>query len=158
MRWIICGEAADLVHQGCPIPISDFDKAILASGSICNFKVGKLQPQYLPTLHSNHFGPLKVGRIVPGEVWRSEHTFDNKFLQNFLHHSPSLPQPSTGQSESIGCQSPAPVVESRTQARLSQGESEHWPQQQCSPSSYLQSSASRFEQGLPGYYLTVYNC
>ena len=43
------------------------------------------------------------------------------------------------------------MVESRTQERLSQGESEHWPQQQCSPMySFLQSSASRFEQGLPG--------
>ena len=84
MRWIICGEAADLVHQGCPIPISDFDKAILASGSICNFKVGKLQPQYLPTLHLNNFGSFEVGRIVTREVWRSEHTFGNESLQNFI--------------------------------------------------------------------------
>ena len=60
-----------------------------------------------------------------------------------------MPQPSAGQSvECFGCQSPAPVVESRTQARLSQDE--HWPQQQWSPSSFLQSSASRFVQGLPG--------
>ena len=72
-----------------------------------------------------------------------------EFVPN-LHHSPLLPQPSAGQSESIGCQSPAPVAGSRTQARLSQDE--HWPQQQCWPaiSSYLQSSASRFEQRLPG--------
>ena len=65
--------------------------------------------------------------------------------------SPSLPHPSVGQSESIGRQNKAPVVELRTQARLRQGESEHWPQQQWSPiCSYLQSSASRFVQGLPG--------
>ena len=74
------------------------------------------------------------------------------FFQIYLHHSPSLPQPSAGQSiKSIGCQSPAPVVESRTQARLNQPP--HWPQQQWSVSwkySYLHSSASRFEQWLPG--------
>ena len=70
--------------------------------------------------------------------------------QIYLHHSPSLPQPSAGQSESISCQNPAPVVESRTQARLCQ----HWPQQHCASRCrymlYLQSSASRFVQGLPG--------
>ena len=71
-------------------------------------------------------------------------------LKGDCDHSPSVPQPSPGQCDS--CQNPDPVVESRTQARLSQSESEHWPQQQLAPviSSYLQSSASRFEQGLPG--------
>ena len=74
-----------------------------------------------------------------------------EFVPN-LHHSPLLPQPSAGQSESIGCQSPDPVVESRTQARLSQCGSGHRPQQQWSlwKYSYLQSSASRFEQRLSG--------
>ena len=62
-----------------------------------------------------------------------------------------MPQPSAGQWEYVRCHSLSPVVASRTQARLSQGESEHWPQQQYSPiQSYLQSSASRFVQGLPG--------
>ena len=80
------------------------------------------------------------------------HTMDKrKSIFNHHHNSPSLPQPSAGQSKSTGCQNWAPVVELRTQARFSQCESEHWPQQQCSPMClYLQSSPSRFVQGLPG--------
>merc|ERR1719234_415955 len=58
---------------------------------------------------------------------------------------------SAGQRESIGCHNCSPVVESMTQLRLSQCESEHRPQQQWSPMClYLQSFASRFVHGLPG--------
>ena len=70
-----------------------------------------------------------------------------------LLHSPLLPQPSAGQIDVV-CQSPDPVVELETQARLSHDESVHWPQQQRSPGReellYLQSLTSRFVQGLPG--------
>ena len=64
------------------------------------------------------------------------------------NHSPSLPQPSAGQSGKIRCHSPAPVVGLGAQARLNQDE--HWPQQQLSPNSDLQSLASKSLQGLPG--------
>ena len=68
-----------------------------------------------------------------------------------LPRLPLLPQSSAGQKVSTGCQCWFPVDGSKTQARVSQCDSEHLPQQQCSPMcSYLQSSASRLLQGLPG--------
>ena len=72
--------------------------------------------------------------------------FIRSFFSGFI--APSLPQPSTGQPEEI-CQTPAPEVESKTQARLSQDE--HWPQQQRSPlvNWYLQSLVPTFVHGLP---------
>ena len=68
------------------------------------------------------------------------------------HHLPLAPHPSAGQSESTGCQNLAPVVESRTQARLSQPGPGQCPQQQSSAptASCLQLSASRFVHELPG--------
>ena len=64
------GLAAAVVHQGCPVPICNFD-IVLTRGvfSIINFKVGELQPQYLSSLHMNSFGPLKVVRVVVRVVW-----------------------------------------------------------------------------------------
>ena len=71
--------------------------------------------------------------------------------EHLQQHPPSLPQPSEGQSD-VFCQTPSPVVESGTQARLTQEEFEHWPQQQCTleVSSYLQSLVPTSVQGLPG--------
>ena len=57
-------------------------------------------------------------------------------LAMFLQCSPSLPQPSVGQS--VDCQTPAPVVESVTHENVKL--SGHWPQQQWS-SVYWQSWA-----------------
>ena len=138
--WIQRGDAAALVHQGCPVPICDFDKvasADIESTTRPNRKGGELQSQYRPTFDLYRLCLVMVVRIVVGVVWRGNDTYGKESLiisssrkccQIYLHHSPWVPQPSAGQS--ISCQNPAPVVESRTQARLSQGESEHWPQQQ----------------------------
>ena len=57
-------------------------------------------------------------------------------LAMFLQCSPSLPQPSVGQS--VDCHTPAPVVESVTHENVKL--SGHWPQQQWS-SVYWQSWA-----------------
>ena len=51
IRWVSGGEAAAVVHQGCPVPIGDLDIVVPTGGLIFNFKVGELQPQYLPGLH-----------------------------------------------------------------------------------------------------------
>ena len=82
---------------------------------------------------------LNVVRVVfiIEAVWRGDLTLKKNYAKSFkityisVGYSPSVPQPCTGQSfELAGSQSPAPVVESGTQERLSQGESEQLPQQQ----------------------------
>ena len=132
IRWISIRVAAAVVHQGCPVPIRDLDKVAWAGGDITsiNSKVGELQPQYLPTLHFYELRLVEVVRIVARVVWRGDITcgFQDE-LKIIFHHSPSLPQPSAGQSgECIGCQSPAPVIESRTQVivSVSQRPQQHW--------------------------------
>ena len=69
--WILSGEAAALVHQGCPVPICDFDKVACAgieSTTRPNRKGGELQPQYLPTLNLYRLCLVNVVRIVVGVV------------------------------------------------------------------------------------------
>ena len=68
-RWIRV--AAAVVHQGCPVPIGDLDIVAWAGGDITspNFKVGELQPQYLPTLHFYYLCFVVVVRIVARVVW-----------------------------------------------------------------------------------------
>ena len=135
--------AAALVHQGCPVPIDDFNKIawtgvdIITSG---NIKVGELQPQYLSACYFYGLRLVKVVRIVVRVVRRGNITCGkesiNKILsyQLSLYHSPSLPQPSAGQSgEYIGCQSPDPVVELGAQVTSTS----HWPQQQLPVSPWL---------------------
>ena len=136
-RWIQV--AAAVVHQDCPVPICDFDKvasADIKSTTRPNRKGGELQSQYRPTFDLYRLCLVMVVRIVVGVVWRGNDTYGKESLiisssrkccLIYLHHSPWVPQPSAGQSESISCQNPAPVVDSRTQARLCQ----HWPQQHC---------------------------
>ena len=65
------GEAAAVVHQGCPVPIRDLDKVTWAGGDITspNSKVGELQPQYLPTLHFYGLRLVEVVRIGARVVW-----------------------------------------------------------------------------------------
>ena len=79
MRWTYTtGVAAAPVHQGCPVPFYDFDIVAWAGGRITvtriNFKVGKLQPQHLPTLYLYPICPLEVVRIILGVVWRGDDT------------------------------------------------------------------------------------
>ena len=79
MRWTYTtGVAAAPVHQGCPVPFYDFDIVAWAGGRVTetsmNSKVGKLQPQHLPTLYSYRICPLKVVRIMTGVVWRGDDT------------------------------------------------------------------------------------
>ena len=68
------GRAAVLLHQGCPIPIHDFDKVktgrwITTQYTQMNSKVGELQPQNLPALHLYSVRLLKVVRVVVRVVW-----------------------------------------------------------------------------------------
>ena len=125
-----------------------------------NLKECELQPQHFLIRDLYRLCPLKVGRIIFGVVWRGDNTCGkavfqvelkkgNLFLHLSLNHSPLLPQ---AQNDDLCCQSEDPVVLSGTQARLRQTESEHWPQQHCSPAFIgwdLQSVASRFVQVLP---------
>ena len=93
---------------------------------------------------------------------------EQELPQKELSYSPSLPQfLSSAQSGEI---SQTGLVGPGTQRRLSQDESEHWPQQQCSPMySNLQSLLPKLVQGLPGeaclhseerfgYWLLLANC
>ena len=130
------GGAAALLHQGCPVAVHDCQVIVGTGGIGLDVERIKLQGDDQSLLNLYSVCPLKVEWIVVGVVWRCDNTCDKKkTVCHFpFHHSPSLPQPSVGQSiNSIGCQSLSPVVGSRTQTRLSQGESEHWPQQQSSP-------------------------
>ena len=72
----------------------------------------------------------------------------------FSHnHSPSIPQLSAGQFVIFGCQvMSSPEVESGRQTRFFQSSGSEQQQQRSVSAfdSYLQSSASRFVQGLPG--------
>ena len=77
MRWIKWGVATAVVHQGCPIPIDDFDIVAWAGGEITtspNIKVGELQPQYLTTFHLNAFCLVNQVRIVVRVVWWGDNT------------------------------------------------------------------------------------
>ena len=78
MSWsYTSGVATAPVHQGCPVPVYDFDIVAWAGGRvrwIINLKVGELQPQHLPTLYLYGISPLKVVRITFGVVWRDEDT------------------------------------------------------------------------------------
>ena len=78
MSWsYTSGVATAPVHQGCPVPVYDFDIVAWAGGRvrwIINLKVGELQPQHLPTLCLYRICPLKVVRITLGVVWRDEDT------------------------------------------------------------------------------------
>ena len=77
MRWTYAsGVAAAPLHQGCPVPVYNFDIVAWAGGRVIriNLKVGELQPQHLPTLYLYGVSSLKVARITFGVVWRDEDT------------------------------------------------------------------------------------
>ena len=125
-RWRPCRGTAAVVHQGCPVSISDFDKVPLTGGFPVNSEGGELQPQYLSAFYFYGLRLVKVVRMVVRVVRRGNITCGKESYQLSLYHSPSLPQPSSGQSvECIGCQSPNPVVELGAQAMSTS----HWPQQ-----------------------------
>ena len=65
------GRAAVLLHQGCPVPIHDFDKVKTGRWitNQMNSKVGELQPQNLPVLHLYSVRLLKVVRVKVRVVW-----------------------------------------------------------------------------------------
>ena len=72
-----CGVATAFVHQGCPIPICDFDMAAWAFVNISadsNSECGELQPQYLPALYLYSLRLVVVERVVAGVVWRRDNT------------------------------------------------------------------------------------
>ena len=72
MRWIKKGVAATVVHQGCPVPIRDLDIMARTGGDITaslNFKIGELQPQYLPRHHLYCLCHLMVDGVFVGIVW-----------------------------------------------------------------------------------------
>ena len=53
-RWVFLREPAALVHQGCPVPINNFDKVEILTLRLeftYNFEEGELQNQYLPAFH-----------------------------------------------------------------------------------------------------------
>ena len=82
------GVATAPVHQGCPVPVYDFDIVAWAGGRvrwIINLKVGELQPQHLPTLYLYGISPLKVVRITFGVVWREDNTCGKAVFQVELH-------------------------------------------------------------------------
>ena len=74
-KEIICiniGEAAAVVHQGCPVPIRDLDIMARTGGDITaslNFKIGEVQPQYLPSHHLYCLCHLMVDGVFVGIVW-----------------------------------------------------------------------------------------
>ena len=71
-RWIKIREAAAVVHQGRPVPISDSDKVVGAGGDTAtniDGKGGEFKPQYLSSLHGDVFYFVKVMRIVTRMVW-----------------------------------------------------------------------------------------
>ena len=72
MRWFLIRVAANLVHQGRPVPIGDSHKVARAGFNaitLPNSKGSELKPQYFPILHTHVFGLLKVMRIKGGMVW-----------------------------------------------------------------------------------------
>ena len=129
IRWIQGGAATAIVHQGCSVPICDFDIVAWAGGAIAtswNIKAGELKPQKLSIFHLYHIRSVQQAGIAVRAVWWSQHACGEESLilstQTFcflssLRNSPSGPQPPIGQS--VSCQSPAPVVESETQVRNS---------------------------------------
>ena len=68
--WLNIGEAAAVVHQGCPVPIGDLDVVAWAGlpggdrTTSPNSKVGELQPQYFSTLYMYCLGFVDVGKVV----------------------------------------------------------------------------------------------
>ena len=72
-----CGVATAPVHQGCPVPICDFDMAAWACVNGItdpDSKVSELQPQYLPTLYLYCLCLVEVERVVARVVWRGDNT------------------------------------------------------------------------------------
>ena len=79
--WKVTGAAAP-VHQGCPVPIHDFDVVALAGDRIprrtsINPKVGELQLKNLPALCLYPLCLLNVARITPRIFWRADNTCDS---------------------------------------------------------------------------------
>ena len=66
------------VHQGCPVPICDFD--IVSGTRLCPIysNLGELYPQHFATLHPYCLCPIQVVGIILRVVWRGDNTCGNQ--------------------------------------------------------------------------------